>query len=166
VDFYRLSTTAHGQVAFAHQWRGSDNCPFFGGIVRYGVLTIVLVMVLGKKFGVQTACILAALGAVGLVIDLVLQGTLQNIAAGIMLLIIRPFRIGKNITAGSIGETVQEIGLFTTELSTYDGTLCICSEFTTVEYTGNQCKPPENAHARFQSRDCLRRLILTRRFLS
>lgn len=93
---------------------------FFGGIVRYGVLIIVLVMVLGQ-FGVQTTSILAALGAVGLAIGLALQGTLQNIAAGVMLLILRPFRVGEYITAGSIIGTVQEIGLFTTELKTYDG---------------------------------------------
>jgi len=93
---------------------------FFGGIVRYGMLIIVLVMVLGQ-FGVQTASILAALGAIGIAIGLALQGTLQNIAAGIMLLILRPFRVGETITAGPVVGTVQEIGLFTTELQTYDG---------------------------------------------
>jgi len=59
---------------------------FFGAVVRYSILVIILVMVLGQ-FGVQTASILAALGAIGLAIGLALQGTLQNIAAGIMILV-------------------------------------------------------------------------------
>ncbi|MEO1987607.1 MAG: mechanosensitive ion channel family protein [Martelella sp.] len=93
---------------------------FFGAIARYGILTIVIVMVLGQ-FGVQTASILAALGAAGLAIGLALQGTLQNIAAGIMLLVLRPFKVGEYISTGSIDGTVQEVGLFATELKTFDG---------------------------------------------
>ncbi|WP_425462547.1 mechanosensitive ion channel family protein [Martelella lutilitoris] len=93
---------------------------FFGNIARYGILTIVIIMVLGQ-FGVQTASILAALGAAGLAIGLALQGTLQNIAAGIMLLVLRPFRVGEYISTGSIDGTVQEVGLFATELKTFDG---------------------------------------------
>ncbi len=93
---------------------------FFAKVVRYGALIIVGVTVLAQ-FGVQTASIIAALGAVGLAIGLALQGTLQNIAAGIMLLVLRPFRVGEYINAGSVAGTVQEIGLFATELKTYDG---------------------------------------------
>ncbi|WP_045682280.1 mechanosensitive ion channel family protein [Martelella endophytica] len=93
---------------------------FFGNIARYGILTIVIIMVLGQ-FGVQTASILAALGAAGLAIGLALQGTLQNIAAGIMLLVLRPFRVGEYISTGSIDGTVLEVGLFATELKTFDG---------------------------------------------
>lgn len=93
---------------------------FIGGTVRYAVLIIVIVMVLGQ-FGVQTASILAALGAAGLAIGLALQGTLQNIAAGIMLLVLRPFRVGEYIDSGSVAGTVVEIGLFATELKTFDG---------------------------------------------
>lgn len=93
---------------------------FFGAVVRYGILVIILVMVLGQ-FGVQTASILAALGAIGLAIGLALQGTLQNIAAGIMLLVLRPFRVGEYISAGTIVGTVQDVGLFATELKTGDG---------------------------------------------
>ncbi|MGE6739051.1 mechanosensitive ion channel family protein [Allorhizobium pseudoryzae] len=93
---------------------------FFSNTIRYAVLVIVLVMVLGQ-FGVQTASILAALGAIGLAIGLALQGTLQNIAAGIMLLVLRPFRVGEYIDTGSVNGIVQDIGLFATELKTYDG---------------------------------------------
>jgi small conductance mechanosensitive channel len=93
---------------------------FFSGFVRYGVMLLVIVMVLGQ-FGVQTASIITALGAAGLAIGLALQGTLQNIAAGIMLLVLRPFRVGEYIDAGGLSGTVHEIGLFATELRTLDG---------------------------------------------
>jgi len=93
---------------------------FFSIFVRYAVLVVVLVMVLGQ-FGVQTASIITALGAAGLAIGLALQGTLQNIAAGIMLLVLRPFRVGEYIDAGGVSGTIVEIGLFATEMKTLDG---------------------------------------------
>ncbi|EBU7498086.1 mechanosensitive ion channel protein, partial [Salmonella enterica subsp. enterica serovar Typhi] len=95
-------------------------CRFFSRIARYFVLALVLVMVLGQ-FGVQTASIIAAIGAVGLAVGLALQGTLQNIAAGIMLLVLRPFRVGESIEVGAISGTIEEIGLFATRLKTADG---------------------------------------------
>ncbi|MET2831958.1 mechanosensitive ion channel family protein [Mesorhizobium shangrilense] len=93
---------------------------FFSKIVRYAILILVTIMVLGQ-FGVQTASIIAAIGAIGLAIGLALQGTLQNIAAGIMLLALRPFRIGESVEVGSIAGTIEEIGLFATSLRTADG---------------------------------------------
>lgn len=93
---------------------------FFSKVARYGVLIISIVAVLAQ-FGVQTASILAALGAAGLAIGLALQGTLQNIAAGIMLLVLRPFRVGEYVDAGSVSGTIVEIGLFATELKSIDG---------------------------------------------
>lgn len=93
---------------------------FFTNVIRYALLILVFITVLGQ-FGVQTASIIAALGAAGLAIGLALQGTLQNIAAGIMLLILRPFRVGEYIETSSVVGTVREIGLFATELRTGDG---------------------------------------------
>lgn len=93
---------------------------FVSNFLRYALLAIVIVMVLGQ-FGVQTTSIVAALGAVGLAIGLALQGTLQNIAAGIMLLVLRPFRVGDAIETSAISGTVRFIGIFTTELETADG---------------------------------------------
>lgn len=93
---------------------------FFSIFVRYAVLVVVVIMVLGQ-FGVQTASIVTALGAAGLAIGLALQGTLQNIAAGIMLLVLRPFRVGEYIDAGGVSGTIVEIGLFATEMKTLDG---------------------------------------------
>jgi len=93
---------------------------FFSNVIRYAILVMVFVTVLAQ-FGVQTASIIAALGAAGLAIGLALQGTLQNIAAGIMLLVLRPFKAGEYIETGAIAGTVKEIGLFATELRTPEG---------------------------------------------
>lgn len=92
----------------------------FSAIVRYFIIIVVLVAIL-SQFGVQTASIIAALGAAGLAIGLALQGTLSNIAAGVMLLFLRPFQVGDYIDAEGIGGTVDEIGLFTIQLRTADG---------------------------------------------
>ena len=94
--------------------------PFFASIVRYAIIAITLVAVLAR-LGIQTTSIIAVLGAAGLAIGLALQGTLQNIAAGIMLLILRPFKVGDYIDAGGTAGTVDEIGLFTTDMTTFDG---------------------------------------------
>jgi len=93
---------------------------FFAKIVRYAILILVVIMVLGQ-FGVQTASIIAAVGAIGLAVGLALQGTLQNIAAGIMLLALRPLRIGEYVEVGSVSGIIEEIGLFATRLRTVDG---------------------------------------------
>lgn len=93
---------------------------FFEQVVHYGLLILVLVMALGQ-FGVQTASIVAALGAAGLAVGLALQGTLQNIAAGIMLLVLRPFRVGEYIETSSVKGRIVDVGLFATELRTTEG---------------------------------------------
>ena len=92
---------------------------FLGNFAKYTVFAIAIVAVLGQ-FGVETASLLALLGAAGLAIGLALQGTLSNVAAGVMLLMLRPFNIGDFVEAGSVGGTVKDLGLFTTELSTPD----------------------------------------------
>ena len=88
--------------------------------VRYAILVLVMIAVFAQ-FGIQTTSIIAVLGAAGLAVGLALQGTLANIAAGVLLLFLRPFRVGESIDAGSIAGTVREIGLFSTELQTWDG---------------------------------------------
>ncbi|OLP55964.1 mechanosensitive ion channel protein [Rhizobium rhizosphaerae] len=102
---------------------------FFSNIIRYALLLLVFITVLGQ-FGVQTASIIAALGAAGLAIGLALQGTLQNIAAGIMLLVLRPFRVGETIQTPQVSGTVREIGLFATELVTADGVYLLAPNST------------------------------------
>lgn len=102
--------------------RGIDEtlASFFQNVLHYSLLILVFITVLGQ-FGVQTASIIAALGAAGLAIGLALQGTLQNIAAGIMLLILRPFRVGEYIETANVKGYIKEIGLFATEMKTADG---------------------------------------------
>ena len=94
--------------------------PVIASVVRYIILVFVLIAVLAR-FGVQTTSIIALLAAGGLAVGLALQGTLQNIAAGIMLLFLRPFRVGDYIDAEGLAGTIEEIGLFTTQMRTYDG---------------------------------------------
>jgi small conductance mechanosensitive channel len=92
---------------------------FFGSLVRYLVLTVTILAVL-SQFGIQTTSLVAVLGAAGLAVGLALQGTLSNLAAGVMLLIFRPFRIGHKVQVGGITGTVKELSLFWTELATDD----------------------------------------------
>lgn len=90
------------------------------GVARYGILIVVIVAVLGQ-LGIQTTSIIAALGAAGLAIGLAMQGTLANIAAGMMLLWLRPFRVGDYIDNGTVAGTVKDLGLFASELHSWDG---------------------------------------------
>jgi small conductance mechanosensitive channel len=94
--------------------------PVLASMIRYAVLILVLIVAL-SQVGIQTASLLAVVGAAGLAIGLALQGTLSNFAAGLMLLWLRPFRIGDFIEVGAIAGTVREMGLFACHLETFDG---------------------------------------------
>lgn len=93
--------------------------PLLASLVRYMILIVTVILVLGQ-FGVQTTSLIAVLGAAGLAVGLALQGTLSNVAAGVMLLLLRPFRVGQFVQVGGVSGTVSEIGLFTTLLTTRD----------------------------------------------
>lgn len=92
---------------------------FLGGIVKYLIIIATLLAVLGE-FGVETTSLLAVLGAAGLAVGLALQGTLSNVAAGVMLLLFRPFKVGNFVEVAGKSGTVKDLGLFTTELATPD----------------------------------------------
>jgi small conductance mechanosensitive channel len=94
--------------------------PVLAQVARYAILGFTLVLVLAQ-FGVQTASLIAVIGAAGLAIGLALQGTLQNVAAGMMLLILRPFKVGDWIEAAGKSGTAEEIGLFMTKLKDFEG---------------------------------------------
>lgn len=95
--------------------------PMVETVTVWAIRLFVIVAVLAR-FGVQTASIITILGAAGLAIGLALQGTLQNIAAGIMLLALRPLRAGEYVSIVGKGEgTVLEVGLFLTRLDQFDG---------------------------------------------
>jgi small conductance mechanosensitive channel len=88
---------------------------FFGSLARYLILTVTLLAVL-SQFGIQTTSLVAVIGAASLAVGLALQGTLSNLAAGIMLLIFRPFRVGHKVQIGGSVGVVKELSLFWTEL--------------------------------------------------
>jgi len=89
---------------------------FMVQIVRVVVIIIGMIAVL-QRLGVQTTSIIAVLGAASLAVGLALQGTLSNLAAGVMLLILRPYRVGEAIDVGGASGTVQKLDLFTTQLT-------------------------------------------------
>lgn len=92
---------------------------FISSSARYAILAITFITVL-NQFGVQTASLIAVLGAAGLAIGLALQGTLSNVAAGVMLLLFRPFKIGDFVTVCGQSGTIKQLTLFLTELATPD----------------------------------------------
>jgi small conductance mechanosensitive channel len=93
---------------------------FFASVVRYVVVALTVIAVL-DRFGVETTSLVAVIGAAGLAIGLALQGTLSHIAAGIMLLSFRPFRVGDDIETAAFRGIVKEITLFVTTLNTPEG---------------------------------------------
>ena len=96
--------------------------PFFASMIYYLVLAFVVIAVL-NLFGIETTSLIAVFGAAGLAVGLALQGTLSNFAAGVMLLIFRPIRVGDFgdfvEVAGQAG-TVAEISIFSTLMNTPD----------------------------------------------
>jgi small conductance mechanosensitive channel len=92
---------------------------FLGGLAKYAIFALAIITVL-QQFGFQTASLLAVLGAAGLAIGLALQGTLSNVSAGVMLLLLRPFNVGDTIATGDVTGTVKSLGLFATEMATPD----------------------------------------------
>jgi small conductance mechanosensitive channel len=92
----------------------------FSALVRYSILLLALTAAM-QQLGIQTTSILAAIGAILVAVGLALQGTLANLAAGVMLLWLRPFRVGDAIETASVTGTVTEVGLFATEILRPDG---------------------------------------------
>lgn len=92
---------------------------FFASIAYWAVMAMVIIAVLGR-FGVETTSLVAALGAATLAIGLALQGTLSNLAAGVMIIFFRPYKLGDFIEAAGQAGSVKDITLFTTILATGD----------------------------------------------
>ncbi len=92
---------------------------FVASLVKWAILAMVLVAVLGI-FGIQATSIVAILGAASLAIGLALQGTLSDLAAGVMLVVFRPYKLGQYVDIGGTSGTVKDLNLFTTELVTPD----------------------------------------------
>jgi len=92
---------------------------FVAGLAKYVVIIVTLIALL-DQFGVETTSLVAVVGAAGLAIGLALQGTLSNVAAGVMLLIFRPFKIGQFVEVAGYAGSVKAITLFVTEMDTGD----------------------------------------------
>ena len=93
---------------------------FFANAARWSILTLGVITCLGV-FGVQTASFAAVIAALGLAIGLAFQGTLSNIASGVLLMVFRPFKVGDSVVIAGVAGIVNEIDLFTTALDTADG---------------------------------------------
>ena len=92
---------------------------FVGSLTYFLILTFAVLAALAK-FGIQTASFVAILGAAGFAVGFALQGSLANFAAGVLILVLRPFKLGDYIEGAGVAGTVKKIELFTTVLSTPD----------------------------------------------
>jgi small conductance mechanosensitive channel len=97
---------------------------FTASVLYYTLLAFVFIAAL-NRLGVQTASIIAVLGAAGLAAKLAIQGSLANFADGVLILIFRPFKVGDYIEAAGFKGTVEEIQLLTTTLVSADNTVAI-----------------------------------------
>lgn len=110
-------TALRGLLSSSHMDR--TVAAFLSSLVRYALLAVTLVLML-QVVGIQATSLVAVIGATSLAIGLALQGTLSNMAAGLMLLIFRPFKLGDSIEVGGKSGTVQNLNLFFTELASGD----------------------------------------------
>lgn len=112
------------QKAMEHHGVDIGVMQFLGAIVKYG-LYIILVMTILNLFGVATTSVVAVLGSAGVAIGLALQGSLSNFAGGVLILILKPFKVGDYIIQGDSEGTVYEISLFYTKLKTGDNKVVV-----------------------------------------
>ncbi len=97
---------------------------FLSALVRYAIIAFTLIAALGRV-GVQTASVIAVLGAAGLAVGLALQGSLSNLAAGVLLVMFRPFRAGEYVDLGGVAGTVLSVQIFSTTMRTVDGKIIV-----------------------------------------
>ncbi|EAR55555.1 hypothetical protein SKA34_22037 [Photobacterium sp. SKA34] len=110
-----------GAVAKVLRKKEMDNAvvEFIHGLVRYLLFVIVLIAAL-SRIGVQTASVVAVIGAAGLAVGLALQGSLSNFAAGVLIVAFRPFKSGDFVEVAGVSGAVESIQIFSTELRTAD----------------------------------------------
>src|SRR5579872_4871402 len=103
-----------------HRGEVDATLPSFGASLTRYIVLIVGMMAALEQLGVRTTSVLAVLGAASIAIGLALQGALSNVAAGVMLLLFRPYRVGQYVEAAGKQGTVKVLDLFVTELATPD----------------------------------------------
>ncbi len=117
---------------------------FTGSLSYVALMTFVIIAAI-NKLGIQTASFVAILGAAGLAIGLALQGSLANFAAGVLLIIFKPFKIGDFIEGGGISGVVEIISIFTTELKSPDNKKIIVPNAkmtgdNIINYSAKECR--------------------------
>jgi small conductance mechanosensitive channel len=102
-----------------------DTVAGFTHNLTYGALLVFVILAALSQIGIQTASFITIIGAAGLAIGLALQGALSNFAAGVLMVIFRPFKIGDYVEAGGQSGTVEDIQIFCTQLKTPDNKIII-----------------------------------------
>ncbi|AFL80359.1 small-conductance mechanosensitive channel [Aequorivita sublithincola DSM 14238] len=97
---------------------------FIASLIRWGLKIVLFVLVI-TQLGVESASLVAIIGAAGLAIGLALQGSLSNFAGGVLILLLKPFKVGDFISAQGVDGTVKEISIFNTRLTTFGNQLAI-----------------------------------------
>ncbi len=97
---------------------------FIASLISWGLKIVLFVLVI-TQLGVESASLVAIIGAAGLAVGLALQGSLANFAGGVLILLIKPFRVGDFISAQGVDGTVKEISIFNTKVTTFGNQLAI-----------------------------------------
>ena len=121
---------------------GTSPLPKFIGNVVYYLIVVIIVLACLSIFGIQTTSFAAILAAAGLAIGLAFQGTLSNLAAGVMLIVFHPFKLGDYINGAGQSGTVSEIGLFTTTIVTVDNRIITVPNSALSGATIDNCSQP------------------------
>jgi len=121
VGFWLAKRVSNAIIKLSQRYAHLDDTlfRFLASIAKFMILAFVGMAVLGK-FGVETTSIVAILGAASVAVGLALQGSLSNLAAGVMLLIFRPYKVGDFVDAAGTFGNVEEVNLFTTNMQTFD----------------------------------------------
>lgn len=107
-----------------------DTVAGFTHNLTYGALLVFVILAALSQIGIQTASFITIIGAAGLAIGLALQGSLSNFAAGVLMVIFRPFKIGDYVEAGGQAGIVEDIQIFSTQLKTPDNKVIIIPNAT------------------------------------
>jgi small conductance mechanosensitive channel len=97
---------------------------FIASLINWGLKIVLFVLVI-TQLGVESASMVAIIGAAGLAIGLALQGSLSNFAGGVLILLLKPFKVGHFIKAQGVEGTVKEISIFNTKLTTFGNQLAV-----------------------------------------
>lgn len=111
--------------------------------VSYAAMMVIVVIAALQKLGVPTTSVLAVVGAAGLAVGLALKDSLSNIASGVMLIVLRPFRDGDHVQAAGLEGVIEEVRIFQSRLRTFDNRLIILpnSMITTAPIINFTAKP-------------------------